>query len=473
MSCQLGTNYKPPFIPEIKNYSDLKLPKKTQSASGEGGKAQYLTLGQDIPAEWWKLFHCKSINELVKKGLENSATLEAAKAALQQSQEIAKAYIGSTFYPNVNAQLSGNRERISNTSFGAPNTSKNIFNLYNTSINVSYTLDVFGAGRATLEGLYAQIDYQKYLWHAAYLSLTANIVTTAITEASLRAQIKATEQLIKFNTEQLNIVKKQFDLGGASRTDVLSQEAQLAAIRATLSPLAKSLTLTRHSLAVLVGELPSENKLPNFYLNNIKLPTRLPISLPSSLLLQRPDIRASEALLHQASTNIGVATANLYPQITLTGNYGTSANTTGALFKANNIAWDFGSQLLQPIFNAGALRAKQKAAIQAYKQVEATYKQTVLQAFQNVADSLRTLEMDAETLKAQTEAEIAARSTLDLVKAQYKFGAVNYLVLLNAEQQFQIAVINKTQAQAARYADTAALFQALGGGWWNQHDKNK
>ena len=469
--CMVGPDFHPPASPRTNTYTGSPLPSKTVStkAAGDGGKAQhfYLVSGQDIPAAWWSLYHSDILNALICIGLANSPNLAAAQASLRQAEETFNAQIGTSLYPSVNAQLTGERQRQSSAGFGGDIPSS-IFNTYNASVNVSYTLDFFGAARRQIESLGAQIDYQNFLLEASYLTLTSNIVTTAVTIASLKAQIQATQQIIQFEADQLAIVKKQFNLGGASGSDVYFQETQLAQTRASLPLLEQNLAQNLHALSVLVGALPNENKYPELTLNQLHLPKNLPVSLPSSLVRQRPDIRASEALLHAASAQVGVATANLYPQITLTGAYGYENQTIANIFTAQNIAWNYGASLLQPIFNGGALRAKKRAAVAGLEQAAAQYHQTVLQAFQNVADTLRALQNDAKTLKAEKEAEIAARKTLTITQAQFKLGGVSFLPLLIAQRQYQQARINRIRAEAARYVDTAALFQALGGGWWNR-----
>jgi NodT family efflux transporter outer membrane factor (OMF) lipoprotein len=343
-----------------------------------------------------------------------------------------------------------------------------VFSLYSASVNVSYTIDAFGATRRELEGLQAAVDYQRYQVEAAYLSLTANVVTTAIQEASLRAQLQATRDVLDAAAQSLAVVEKQAALGAVARSVVIAQRAQLAQTRATLPAFEKALAQTRHQLAVYAGRLPSDAGLPEFGLESLQLPQELPVSLPSSLLRQRPDIRASEALLHEASAQIGVATANLYPQITLSGSAGAQSLKLDRLFSSGSAAWSLGAGLLQPIFNGGALQAKKRAAVAAFDEAQAQYRQTVLNAFLNVANTLRALDSDAETLRAQAEAEALARESLDLVARQYKLGAVSYLALLDSQRAYQQARVGLVQAQAARYADTAALFQALGGGWWNR-----
>ncbi len=483
-SCTVGPNFTPPQAPQTLTFTEDPQPEKTVSSKGDGGNAQYLITSRAIPDAWWMLFHSSSLNQLIIKGFAHSPNIEAASAALRQSQENFRAQVGNYLYPAVDLQLGAQRRQISGAStgiglgtgvgtgaglgtyIGSTNSPTQIFNLFNTQVNVSYTLDILGGNRRELEALCAQVNYQRYQLEGTYLSLAANIVTTAITEASLSAQIKATREIIKLEEDLLKITKKQNELGAIALTDVLTQESQLAQSKTALSPLEKSLAQTRHSLAALIGEIPSQADIPCIDLNELQLPRELPVTLPSSLVQQRPDIRASEALLRQASAEIGVATANLLPKVTLNGYYGWQANQIGDLFDASTNIWSIAGQILQPVFHGGALLAQRRAAIAAYDQSYAQYKQTVITAFQNVADALKAIELDAKALAAQTENLDAAKRLYDLTIKQYKLGAVTYLSLLNAERQYNSALVSRIQAQAARYTDTAALFQALGGGWW-------
>lgn len=467
-SCLVGPNFHKPAPPHTATYTESPQPTKTVKTPGKKSynQKQYLEMGRDIPADWWAMFHSEALNQLIQQGLANSPNLISAKAAIIQAQENYNAQLGTAFFPAVNAQLTGVRQGVNKVAFAdAPGAS--IFNLFNATVAVSYTLDIFGGARRGLEALYAEVDYERYLLAAAYLTMTSNIATTAITEASLRAQIQATQQIIREQEQELKIVKSQFELGGASGSDVYSQESQLAQTRATLPPLLQQLAATHHTLSILVGNLPSDDHLPQFDLDKLKLPTHLPVSCPASLVKQRPDILASEALLHAASAQIGVATANLFPQITLNASYGWEDNVVNQLFKPSTKVWSYGGGVLAPIFNGGALQARKRAAMAAYDQAFAQYKQTVLQAFKNVADTLRALENDAKLLRIETEGEKAARLSFKIARDQYKLGGVSYLTLLTAERQYQQARISRIQAAAARLTDTAALFQALGGGWWN------
>ena len=468
--CAVGPDFKPPEPPQVADgshpYTSTPLPAETASAPGRGGVPQRFVLGTDVPAQWWQLFHSEPLDALIRSALVQSPTLAAAQSALRQAQETYAADAGRRLVPAVNGQLGTSRQRVSQVQSGAPGGL--LYDLYNASVNVSYTVDAFGSARRELEGLAAAIDYQRYQVEAAYLSLTANLVTTAIQEASLRAQLQATLDVIEAESKTLAVIEKQAALGALARGPVLQERAQLAQTRATLPALQKALAQTRQQLAVYAGRLPDDGGVPVFTLESLQLPEDLPVSLPSGLVRQRPDIRASEALLHQASAQVGVATANLYPQITLSGSLGVQSLSIGKLFAGGGQAWSLGAGLLQPIFNGGALQANKRAAIAAFDQAAAQYRQTVLVAFLNVANTLRALDSDADAVKVQAEAEALARQSLDLVTRQYRLGAVSYLGLLDAQRTVQQTRIALVQAQASRYADTAALFQALGGGWWNR-----
>lgn len=467
-SCMVGPDFRQPTVPDTSEYTATPLPEKTASAPGTGGAAQRFLPGQEIPAQWWTLFQSEALDRLIRQALADSPTLAAARSILRQAQENWRAQFGALL-PTVDVNASASRQKISGAEFGEPNTIFPPFALYNASVTVSYALDIFGGTRRELEALQSQVDYQSFQLEGAYLTLTANIVTTAVREASLRSQIRATQEILAVQEKQLEVVEQQFQLGGASQPDIFSQQTQLAQTRSTLPPLEKELAQIRHLMAVLIGTLPSKaGALPAFELEGLLLPQEIPVSLPSALVHQRPDIRASEALLHAVCAQVGVATANLYPQVTLTGSYGSETNKLHDLFGSGTSVWSLGAGLLQPLFHGGELTAKRRAAVAAYDQATAQYQETVLQAFQNVADVLRALDEDASALKAQEEAEEAAAGTLALTQKRFQLGAVSYLSLLDAQRQYQQTRISLVQAQAARFADTAALFQALGGGWWNR-----
>lgn len=469
--CMVGPDFETPPPPATQAYTETELPAQTMSTEGPGGHAQEFVCGKDIPAAWWELFQSQPLNDLIQKALNNNPTLQAAQAALAQAEANVDLSL-SELFPTVTAQATPERQRFNPIVFDQirpPAT----FNLYNVSVNVAYTLDVFGGIRRQIEASQAQREAQQFEVEATYLTLTANVVTAAITEASLRAQIKATEDLIAAQSKVLEITKKKFHLGGGSRLDIVAQEAQLAQTQASLPLLNLDLARVRNNLSVLIGELPSESCLPTFHLNDLTLPHELPLSLPTYLVQQRPDIRAAEALLHSASAQIGVATANLLPQVNITGtNYGWIARKMDNLFKQRSVYWALLANIVQPIFDGGALVSQRDASLAAFEQACAQYKQTVLQGFQNVADSLKALELDAQFLHVQTQAEKAASQTLALTNTQYTLGALDYVNLLVADREYHTARIERIKALASRYKDTVALFQALGGGWWNRPPPN-
>lgn len=465
----VGPNFHPPCPPPVKHYTPCPLPEKTVCSPVHGGETQYYIHCADIPAQWWHVFHSPALNTLICRGIANSPNLAAAEAALTEAQQNLQAAIGSILLPSVDANFSAVRQRFSLATIGAPNNTTTVFNLFDATLNVSYTLDVFGGGRRQIQAFGALVEYQNFLKEAAYLTLTSNIVTTSIAEASFREQIKAVNELIRIEESLLTLTKKRFNLGAASGANVLAQQTQLAQTRALLPPLVKNLAETRHALAVLVGGFPCEAAcLPCFELCDLVLPKELPVSIPSLLVCQRPDVRASQALLEQATALIGVAIANMLPKFPLTATYGSEANRIPDLFLDRTGIWSIGAQVIQPIFHGGALNAQRKAAIAAAKKACAEYKETVLKAFQSVADVLRALELDALTLRAQVAAENSAKASLRMTQKQFLLGGVSYIDVLNAQRQYEQTLINRIQAQAARFNDTVALFQALGGGWWNR-----
>lgn len=469
--CTVGPDFRSPVLTRepdaARPYTAASLPAQTASAPGTGGAAQRFADGQDIPALWWQVFHSEPLDRLIRSSLEVNPTLAAAQAQLRQALEAYEADTGSRLLPSVTGQLGAQRERLSTVSSGTPGGVS--YNVYSASVNVSYTIDAFGGVRRELEGLLAAVDYQNYQVEAAYLSLTANVVATAIQEASLRAQLQASRDVLEAENQSLSLLEKQAAFGAIARGTLLTQRALVAQTRASLPALEKALAQTRHQLAAYAGRLPDESAdLPSFELGSLQLPQDLPVSLPSALLRQRPDIRASEALLHEASAQVGVATANLYPQITLSGSASLQSLRIDKLFSGGAAAWSIGAGLVQPIFNGGSLQARRRQAVAALDAAQAQYQQTVLTAFQSVANTLRALDSDAETLRAQAEAESLARQSLELITAQYRLGAVSYLSLLDIQRTYLQTRVSLVQAQAARYADTAALFQALGGGWWNR-----
>ena len=467
--CRVGPDFAPPAAPAVSGYTSAEFAVGDSVGSAQAGSPQRLLSGQDIPAQWWTLFRSPGLDALVRDAIAANPDLAAARASLRQAQELAQAKQGSLF-PQIDAQLGYSRQKLSTASTGGVETSANLYTLATAQVNVSYTLDIFGGTRREIESLVAAADQQRYQLEAAYLTLTSNVVADAVQEASLRAQVAATEEIIDILRQQLGVVRGQFVVGGASMSDVLTQQSTLAQTEATLPVLKRQLAQQRSQLAVLAGRLPSEGINQRFDLASLTLPQELPVSVPSRLVEQRPDVQSASAALHQATAQVGVATANMLPQITLTASLGDSALRLGEMFSPGTALWSIGGGLLQPVFQGGALRHQRAAAVAAMEAAAAQYQSTVLTAFQNVADALHALQSDADALAANRRALDAATAALEISRAQFRFGGVSYLTLLTAQRTYAQARISLVQTLAARYADTAALFQALGGGWWNRDD---
>ncbi len=462
--CMAGPNFQKPVAPKTSGYAPAPLTPTSSATNILGGEAQQFVEGRDIPGEWWNLFHSKPLNDLIERSLTNNPDIKSAQAALTVARENVLAQRGA-YYPSVSAGFSASRSKTSQELSPTPENNNLYFSLYTPQVSVSYVPDVFGLNRRIVESLKAQAEQARFALAATHITLSANVAAAAIQEASLRAQIDATRQLIGIGSNMLQILRNQLAKGYASRLEVAAQESQLAQTEATLPPLLKQLAQQRDLLAAYLPE--------KFELLKLELPQELPVSLPSQLVEQRPDVRQAEENLHSASAQIGIAAANRLPNIMLTADAGTMALTAGRIFAGGSGFWDVGASLTQPIFQGGALLHKERAARAAYVQAAEQYRSTVITAFQNVADTLHALQQDADALKAAAAAKEAAGVTLDLAKAQFQSGYASYVALLNAEQACQQTVIALVQAQASRYADTAALFQALGGGWWNRADLPK
>jgi NodT family efflux transporter outer membrane factor (OMF) lipoprotein len=470
--CVVGPRFKQPAAPDVTGYTPVLITTTTATPNVAGGEAQHLAEGGDIPGDWWTLFHSRPLNDLIARALKTNPDFKAAQAALLVARENVLAQRGA-YYPSVTGSFSATRAKTSNELSPVPNASVFQYSLFTPEVSVSFVPDVFGLNRRTVESLKAQQEQARFALAATNITLSSNVVATAIQEASLRAQIDATSELIKINTNMLEILRRQYAEGYASELDVAAQEAQLAQAAATLPPLLKQLAQQRNLLTVLAGGSSDKDMAEKFELSSLQLPHELPLSLPSKLVEQRPDVRQAEENLHSASALIGVARANRLPSLNLTGDIGSMALAFGNIFSAGNGFRDIGASVTQPIFDGGTLMHRERAARAAYVQADEQYRSTVLTAFQNVADTLNALQQDADGLKAAAASKDAAAVTFDLAKKQFQAGYVNYLGLLSAEQAYQQAVINLAQAQGSRYTDTAALFQALGGGWWNRSDVPK
>ncbi len=462
--CTVGPRYHAPAPPTVATYTPEPQPKETVATAGPAGSSQHFSPSADIPAQWWTLFHSPELDAMVREALSNSPTLAQATARLKQAQEEANARTGATKYPSVSANVSAERQQLDLAAFGIPFPSPPPFSLLNGSVGVSYALDLFGANRRLVEGLNAQAAYEGWQLQAARLMLAGNVVSAAIHQAQLHSQIDITRQMLQLQQQELDIAERRYQAGGLSEYAVHSQRTAVAQTQSEIPLLEQQLDVVNHQLAVLMGKPPGEAHIAGLSLDSLNLPENLPVSLPSQLVRQRPDIRAAESLLHQASANVGVATANLYPQIVLSGSVG----GIGTSFTSGGEIWNVGASLAQPIYNGGALRAEKRKAVAAYEEADSAYRQTVLQAFQEVADTLRAIEHDAQALQARNEAEVQAEATYQIASQRYDAGGISEVALLDAQRQHLQTALDRSVSSASRYLDSATLFQALGGGWWNE-----
>jgi NodT family efflux transporter outer membrane factor (OMF) lipoprotein len=467
-ACVVGPNFRPPAAPAVSGYT-AKAPQTTAGTPGvAGGEAQHFVSGADIPAEWWTLFHSRRLNDLIEQALAHNPDLKAAQAALLVAHENTLAQKGA-YFPQVSAGATITRQKDPSATL-APVPANNSFayTLVTPSVSVSYTPDVFGLNKRTVEGLAAQEQATRYQMIATDITLSANVALAAITEASLEDQIATTNELIGINRQILSLLQFQKSKGYIGGADIAAQQTQLAQLEASLPPLIKQRDQQNDLIAVLTGRYPAQAPAEKFTLASLTLPSDLPLSLPSTLVAQRPDVLQAEANLHAASAQIGVARANRLPNITLSANAGSNALAISQLFGPGTGFWSIGAALLGPIFDGGTRLHQERGARYAYQQSAEQYRSTVLTAFQNVADTLVALEQDANALKSTAAATDAAKASLDISRLQYKDGYAAYLAVLNAEQAYQQARLSLVQAEASRFTDTAALFQALGGGWWHQ-----
>jgi len=468
--CTFGPDFQRPATPAGAGYLQTPLPAAV--GGGDAGDAQRLVTNADIPAQWWQLFHSPALNALVDEALRQNPNIEAAEAALRGANETTRSQVGG-YFPTLSATLNPTRGKTAAALSPITADNSQYFTLHTAQLDVGFTPDVFGLNRRTVESLDAQADNQRFQLEAVRLTLASNVVVAAIQEASLRAQIDTTRRLIDTQRDVLVSFRKQLALGQVAETDVLTQQSQLAANEATLPPLDKQLAQQRDALAALLGRLPNADIDAGFSLSDLSLPTELPVSLPSKLVEQRPDVRAAEAQMHTAAALVGVAIANRLPNIQLTGNLGVEATTVGALFEPGASFWALAGTFTQPLFDAGTLKHRQKAAEAAYAQASDEYRSTVTGAFQNVADSLHAITADADAQGSAQRAERAAAATFESDRKQLALGNLSSVAVVTAEQAWLQTRLSLITAQASRLSDSAALIQALGGGWWNQPSGEK
>ncbi len=472
-ACAVGPNFKRPPAPGATDYGSASLHGETASADSAGGSTQRLVTGMDIPSQWWTLFKSPELDRLIEQALKNNPDVGAAQAALKQAHELYSAQWAS-FFPDIQGNFSGARAKNALGTIANPTSlpqTNPYYNLYTAQLTVSYLPDVFGGTRRAVEMAKAQEAGTRFQLEATYLTLSSNVVVTAVQEASLRGQIAATERLLELQHQLTDKVQKQRALGTGSDLDVLAQQSLEAQTAQTLPPLQKQLGQTRDALTALLGRLPSEEPIETFRLDQLTLPADLPVSVPSKLIEQRPDVRQAEENLHAASAAVGVSIANMLPQFAIDGDIGSSALKLRQLFSPYTGFWDAGASLTQTLFDAGALLHKKRAADAALDQAGAQYRGAVILACENVADTLHALQADGDALRASANAERAAKRTFDLGQRQRDLGTISMVAVLNAEQAYRQAELALVQAEANRYADTAGLFQALGGGWWNRKEE--
>lgn len=460
--CMVGPDFKPPPPPKLDHYPAQGLP-----AVSDMTDAQRFVTDMQVPAQWWTLFHSQALNQLIVQALASNPALQGARAALRQAQENLAVQKGAV-YPAVDAGLNTTRQRNPSTLSSPLESNANYYTLTTAQVSVSYTPDLFGGNRRAVESLQAQAEAQKFQLEATYLTLTSNVVLAAIQEAGLRAQLAAAHNIIDGQAKILSTVQRELALGQLAESDVAAQVALLAQAQATLPPLEKQLAQQRDARAALLGTYSSDDLAVHFTLADLQLPRDLPLSIPSQLVQQRPDVRAAEAQWHAASAQVGVAIANRFPKFSLTAGAGSAPTRINNLFKDATDFWNLGAAVTQPIFEGGALLHQQRAAQAADDQAEAQYRSTVIAAFQNVADTLYAIRSDSDALTAAQTAATAALKSLAIVRRQLALGDIGEAALLTSQQIAQQAQINLASAQVARYADTVALFQALGGGWWNR-----
>lgn len=461
--CAVGPDFKRPGGPDVPGYTAAPLPTRTASAPTALGDAQHFSTGAGMSTQWWQGLGSSMLDALIEQAFQASPTLASAKATLRQAQEAYAAQAGSTLFPQVDAGIGAQRQRLNSSTLGQTSDARE-FSLYNASIGVSYQLDLAGGNRRALEALAARADYRRYELEGARLTLAANIVTAVITQARLAGQIQSTEAILHAQDEQLHLTRERVYLGQAAPDDVLALQTQVEQTRAGLPLLRKQLQQNEHLLAVLTGRAPGVGGLPTFTMEEFTLPSDLPLVLPSELVRRRPDIQAAEALLHAANAEYGVAVAKMYPQLNISASLGSQALSTGALFGGGSAVWSLIGQLTQPLFNPG-LPAEKRASLAAFDAAAANYQSVVLEALRNVADVLQALDNDAQTLAALATADMAAQGSLESMQRQYALGAASYVQLLTAQQQAQQNRISLIAAQSQRLVDSAALYQALGGGW--------
>jgi NodT family efflux transporter outer membrane factor (OMF) lipoprotein len=436
----------------------------TEVLALESGTADVLSqrvlFGDKPRREWWSAFGSAELDQVIQSALAGNPTLASVSATLAQAETLLIARRAGLF-PEVNVSANAGRQKVGAQLLGGL-IKPPPFTFFSVGPTVSYTLDYAGGVASSIEQQRALTEYQRQQLNAARLTLTGNVALQALSIAAVRAQIAAVETILQRDRDNLDLVRNAFDAGSVSRLDVLAAESQLARDETLLPPLRQQLSAARHALAVLAGQPPGSWSPPDFELQQFALPRELPVTLPSELARERPDILAAEAQMRAATAAVGVATANLYPRITLSAAYAQQSTDASGLFTLSNSAWSLIAGLVAPLFNAGRLQAERHAALYALRAAAASYQNVVLQAFSQVADVLTALENDAAQLRAELNALDAAQASADLTRASYQEGVSNLLQVLDADRQVQQARLGSVRVEAQRYFDTVELFLALG-----------
>ena len=452
-ACNVGPNFKTPSTPEIETYlsKDEAVPLK-----------QHIILGKQLETEWWSLFDSETINNLIHQVIENNYDLVSAKEKLAQADEAVKAQKGRLF-PQASLDIGTGRQEYGVALFGPSNFKIPPFSYYEAGPSVSWTPDLSGGGHRAIERQQALANYQAHEIEAIFITLTGDTVSAALEMASANAEIAAIKSMISDDQKTLTLIQESYAAGSATKMDILRAQGQLNSDQALLPPAEQRLSISRHALSLFIGKAPTDWNPPKLYLNQFTLPQEIPVSLPSELAQKRPDILAAEANLHATSAAVGIATTNLYPQLTLTANMMQEALTPAGLFRTASNAWSLAGGLTAPIFNGGTLSAEKRGAEHAYQASLAQYQQTILIAFKQVADALTALAHDDEDMTYMNNAVNIASTSLDLSRASYQAGAIGLLQLYDAQRAMAKAQLDLIRSQHQRYLDSVRLFVALGG----------
>lgn len=451
--CAVGPDFKTPAAPSTQTYTE-----KDEALS----TSQHILLGQQIQAQWWTLFASPPLDETLQQAIKNNYEITTAKERLAAASEAVRAQQGSLL-PQVSVGALAGNQQYGVALFGPTDIVIPAFSYYELGPSLSWTPDLFGGTRRSIERQQALADYQAHQLDATYITLTSNVVKLSLRLAAIKAELDASSQIVIADEKNLHLIQNTFKAGGNSKMDILNAKAELDRDQSLIPPLKQQQSIARHGLAILLGKAPANWTPPDFKLNDFTLPKELPLSLPSQLVKQRPDILAAEATLHAASAAIGVATANLYPSITLSANTLQEALTPAGLFESKNTAWSVAAGLTAPIFSGGTLTAQKRASVHIYQAALAQYQQTILHAFAEVADALTALQHDEEILNTQQHAFNNAAASLTLAQKSYQAGEVGLVELHDAERQLAAARRTLILVQYKLYLDTTELFVALGG----------